>query len=790
MAFIDEQFPMAIEIGFGKLVQEYEKHLTSTDSLLQARAERIMQLVNNNPKLIEGFTSFEEVQKHQSSIDEILADLFSGILQSNEIKVASLPFNEGVIKSSQRYDNIIKAAGKGFQPEIRNFDDDTTYIMGCSIILNLYYGCKVDFRRPFYYDIPDERGIMRHYRLLYNADYISVEKSKNALDITDQDISELLDNFDNIAIWKKKFPPRSWKFKGFVLVNLFDATADVAISEFKTNLLKYDKSGDGFLEGFQKIFKTLFNSTSINVGFSAYNEENKHLESVPEKGIKSFALAADRSASCKTLLCPGSYHTIFTQHKFFAISDVQKFSNQYTQESFYKNLLNQNIHSAIFAPIMHRGALLGLLEVVSPDAQVLNSINANKLLDLMPYLEDTFVRSKTEAENALELIIQDECTSIHPSVYWKFRQEAKRVLHGLLEDNADVYFRDVVFKDVYPLFGQIDIKGSSEARNGAVQKDLLLQLSEARTILEVLLNTHKLPVYEELLYRLDTYALSIKENLDVDSEQKLLNFLENDIRPLFNHLLVSSHQEIRSLIKVYRSKLDQNIGLIYVHRKAFDQSVMAINKKMAAVLDKKQKEAQQMYPHFFERFKTDGIEHNMYIGESITRENSFNKMYLYNLRLWQLQVMCEMEQAHYTLSRKLKHPLDVASMILVFNNSLSVRFRMDEKRFDVDGTYNARYEVVKKRVDKAYIKGTTTRVTQAGKIAIVYSQKEDEKEYMGYVRFLQEKKYLGEQVEIVEIEDLQAVTGLKAIRVEVLYKAKPGQKKYYKYEDLIKEIEA
>jgi hypothetical protein len=26
---------------------------------------------------------------------------------------------------------------------------------------------------------------------------------------------------------------------------------------------------------------------------------------------------------------------------------------------------------------------------------------------------------------------------------------------------------------------------------------------------------------------------------------------------------------------------------------------------------------------------------------------------------------------------------------------------MDEKRFDVDGTYNARYEVVKKRIDKA-----------------------------------------------------------------------------------------
>ena len=41
---------------------------------------------------------------------------------------------------------------------------------------------------------------------------------------------------------------------------------------------------------------------------------------------------------------------------------------------------------------------------------------------------------------------------------------------------------------------------------------------------------------------------------------------------------------------------------------------------------------------------------------------------------------------------------------------MTISFRMDEKQFDVDGTYNARYEIVKKRVDKAYIKGTTERV--------------------------------------------------------------------------------
>ena len=229
--------------------------------------------------------------------------------------------------------------------------------------------------------------------------------------------------------------------------------------------------------------------------------------------------------------------------------------------------------------------------------------------------------------------------------------------------------------------------------------------------------------------------------------------------------------------------------MLYKHRKHYDDTITLVNKEMASLLDKEQANAQAMYPHYFERFKTDGVEHNMYIGESITKEESFNPIYLYNLRLWQLQVMCEMENAFYLMQSDFPVRLDVASMILVFNQPLSISFRMDEKQFDVDGTYNARYEIVKKRVDKAYIKGTKERLTQKGKLSIVYSQKQDEVEYLRYVKFLQSKKYLGDEVEILELQDLQAVTGLRAIRVNILYH-KNEDKSFYTYEDLMKEIKA
>ncbi len=189
-----------------------------------------------------------------------------------------------------------------------------------------------------------------------------------------------------------------------------------------------------------------------------------------------------------------------------------------------------------------------------------------------------------------------------------------------------------------------------------------------------------------------------------------------------------------------------------------------------------------------ERFKTDGVEHNLYIGASISPTKPFDIMYLHNLRLWQLQTLCEMELEHHQLKESLPYELDVTSLILVFSQALSIRFRMDEKRFDVDGTYNARYEVVKKRIDKANIKGTRERITEKEKITIVYSQNNEETEYLKYIKYLQHKKILEPAIEQFEVEDLQGVSGLRAIRVKVINNTENLISKKITYQDLLDEL--
>lgn len=782
--------PMVLKVSFNTLLKHYEALSKSKDEFLSAKAKRVLKTAQPYPELKQGFSNTQILKDRAKEIGIILQDSFAPVLTKNEIKTASVPFHDLIFNSSERFNNIINTAGKHFELNIKNMPDNHRYIIACTIILNFCYGYTLNFKRPFYYEIPDANGILRFYKIMYNADFCEIIPNDNAKKITEEDYRQLLDNFENLEMWKEKFPPNSYVFKGFVISNIFDVTEDQSISNIKSTLIGEDKRKDeNFMKNFHEIFRSLLGINDLKVGFSTYNKEADLFERVYGIGMNSYLLGDSENKNCSDALCSWSYNRLLHENNFFSVSDVDKAFevSKNRHRPHISNLKKQNIKSAIFAPIANKDELMGILEIVSNKARVLNSINANKLTDVMPFIISAVERSKKEEENLIEAIIQKECTSIHPSVHWRFAKEAKNYIKAELE-GKEASFKKIAFEDVYPLYGQIDIKGSSEARNNATRDDLSLQLKEAKHILIKAFEQECLPIYEQFIYQINSFQNDLDENFQVDSEQQISSFFIQDIEPLFLHLKQSG--QLEKHVDAYYDKIDNKINMLYQHRKDYDETIAKINREMAAILDKKQEEAQQMYPHFFERFKTDGVEHNMYVGKSISKKSSYNKIYLYNLRLWQLQVMCEMENAYYQMQSNFLVNLDVASMVLVFNQPLSISFRMDEKHFDVDGTYNARYEIVKKRVDKAFIKNTTERITQKGKISIVYSQKQDEQEYLRYIKFLQSKNYLGTDIEIVELQDLQAVTGLKAIRVSVLYHKDEDDKAVYTYNDLMKELKA
>lgn len=74
-----------------------------------------------------------------------------------------------------------------------------------------------------------------------------------------------------------------------------------------------------------------------------------------------------------------------------------------------------------------------------------------------------------------------------------------------------------------------------------------------------------------------------------------------------------------------------------------------------------------------------------------------------------------MRQSKPTLST----PLDTAHLIFLQAFPLAVTLWVEEKHFSVDGAYNCRYEIVKKRIDKAQIRDTGERRTQPDQVVTV-----------------------------------------------------------------------
>ena len=777
--------PFNVSLSFNKLIDQYKNRIgNEKNTLIRNYLEKLLEYINKYPSLYEGITNQEELITLKEPINFLLSDLFPGALTYNEIKVATPPLCNLLFNHTERFKEILIKAGNDYIPQIEGLNEKNMYIMACTFILNKYYNKNIDFKRPMYYHIPDDNGIVRSYKIAINADFTEITPTKNAIEITDEDISLLLQNFDNIAIWKEKFPPYSWNLKGFSILNLTDVTLDNVNSDLKSNLLVHNPNTKNDFKEFEANFGKLFNNIDLRVGFTLFNKASNTFAKRPEKQTESFLIGSKNEEKCDSYLCQYSYDQLINKHKIFSLTDVEDYAKKTAYNDLARTLLSNDIKSCIFVPIVYQEELLGILEIVSSNKNELNSVNANKLDDILPYIVTTAKRSKDLAENQIKAVIQSECTSIHPTVLWKFEEEAQLFLTRKAK-NEEAVFNDICFDHVYPLFGQIDIKGSSEARNKAIQTDLIFQLNIVKKIFELAREKEALPFYEQMIFRVNEFIEALENDFNTTSEETLLHFLSREINPTMPHIKNLS-EKLHLEVKNYEQLISPETGIVSDHRLDYEQSVQTINEHMAAYLDKKQEEAQAVFPHFYERFKTDGVEHNMYIGKSLVKDKDFNKVYLNNLRLWQLTTMCDMENNFYSLQNKIPLKLDCASLILVFGNSLSIRYRVDEKKFDVDGSYNARYEIIKKRIDKAFIKGTQERITQKGKLVIVYSQKKDELEYMRYLTFLKTKNYVEDDIELLELEDLQGVVGLKALRVSITYNKPNGT---LTYNDLIKQIE-
>lgn len=756
------EFPAIMQVSFFKLIEDLERQAESSNEHLANYAKGLLKVVEENPALRDGIETDEELQQYIDSIHKLCQPLFPETLSTNEIKILTPLFHFEPLVTSVRFDTIIKASGEAFAYSMKDVDADMLYLYCCYFILAKYYGFSVYASSPQFVEIFNkQQDLIRTYKILTNADMTEFIPTDKAKEITHADYEELISNLDDIDLWKSKFPPNSWIFRGVSITNLVDVTIDQSITSITSNLLV--KSVDTF-DKIQWGLRKMLGHADVSIGILLL--EDGKLIPMGREGVSSFLLKNDDTIDCNAEMCTKSSAKLLAKKEEFVITNTERYAQE-KNSVFSEKLIDAGIKSYVLIPICYENEFLGYFELASERKYALHKGIKKVLEHILPSMAMAHQRFMEEEKNTVEAVIQQECTTIHPSVKWRFEEEAIRFIDKKMKGEQPG-FKDIIFDNLYPLYGQMDIKGSSERRNKAVSADLIKQIDAVNKVLRAAYKRMKMPIFEELRFRANNFKNELNQGLAAGSEHKILSFLKAEVYPAFEHL-EEVNTELREYIQNYRALLDPELHSIYEERKKYDTSVNYINQRLAAYIDKRQVDAQAMFPHYFERYKTDGVEYNIYVGDSITKERKFNTLFLRNLRLWQLIVMCEMENEFKSIQHDLDTTIEMASLVLVYNTAISVHFRMDEKQFDVEGAYNARYEIIKKRVDKAKIKGTNERITQPGKLVIVYSQDSDAREYQDYLEYMASQGYIEEDVEDLPLEDLQGIHGLRALRARVLY---------------------
>ncbi|WP_114782468.1 GAF domain-containing protein [Botryobacter ruber] len=760
------EFPFKTSLSLWPLASYWENKLKCTPNCNMSRVEELSNLLKHTPALLKPIHDSSVIKKHINTVNTLMEDIFPSALWENDLRAAVIPFHFESFYATPRLEELQLLDGANY-PEKLNIDKKTLLfrqiLSAYTLILDKFYNANFTVDEPFIFTFKDKfTQLERHYKLTIDLKFMEVKAKGELKTLSPQMINFLINRYHDLDLWMQKLPPENFEFTGFAIYDFTDVTNEETISSLRFDLLDQDAiSTDEGFENLQQKLRVLFKLPGIQLGIATCPELHEFDSNYARKIWQGLVL----STTCSLRLADlrGSvYEPVIRYGHTIIVEDLEVFKHPTLVEN---QLLESGIRNLIIAPLEFEGKRIGLLELASHIPGELNALTTIRLKEILPLFALAMNRGLDELRSSIQNIIKEKYTAIHPIVEWRFTQAAINLLEKR-ERNASSEIEPIVFKDVYPLYGVSDIRGSATERNKAIQGDLLEQLVLAKEVLLAAKNNLSLSILDELVFKLDKFSQSIVHELTTGDEDVILDFLRSEIEPLFDHFL-EKNPTAAGPIKAYQKAIDNPYGVVFNKRRAYEESLYMINETISSFLDREEAKAQQIFPHYFEKYKTDGLEYNIYIGASLLNNGAFQPIYLKNMRLWQLMLSCEIARRLQNMRANLKLPLEITQLILVHSASISIRFRLDEKKFDVDGAENIRYEILKKRIDKATIRDTEERLTQPEKIAIIYTQPKEAQEYMRYIEFLQSEGYITDEVEHLELEEMQGVQGLKALRVSV-----------------------
>lgn len=766
--FGDFRFPFNSRLSFVPLLRHWQALQKSRLPAQAFLAKEIHRLAQEAPVMKKAIKNTKVLERYPELVNLLVAPLFPTTPGISSLGRVFKPFDIRSIYETPAFTSLTQEVPHEYlilDKEPKECTANSIYVAYC-LVLNAHYGYQLPVEMSYTVSVQlKETGLIQHYKCINNLNFLDIVAVKPLPKLSDAQIKDLLSTPLDTAKWLQAIPPDHFELHGIIADTMTDITEEMAISQLKNQLLSRNAfGGHQRIQQLQQSLRSYLALPDLRLGLAAtddqgsmcvgYKYQIEHLLSTQELVSESSRLAED-----------SIYQRAIKTKKPMLLQDISEYEDPSSVEV---DLINQGYRSMLVCPLLDKQQnIIGLLEVASPEVMAMTDLKAMKVAGIIPLFEMAILRRRDELDNQIEAIIREKYTSLHPSVEWKFMENAFYTWQNRMGNQRNKLPQDITFKQVHPFYGQSDIVSSTTLRNQAVKADLEDNLKMASQLLTECAKNIPFPVIDQCLFKIKQQLEGLKEDFTSARESKLVEFIQIELHPLLQQLELDL-PSFREPIQAYFRELDSSSGVLYNRRRAYEQSVSMINQVLVSSLQKEQAEAQVLVPHYFEKYKTDGIEFDMYAGQSLLNNKNFSKLHLQNLRIWQLKALCKLTREVARIQPELPVPLQTAQMIFVYGNAIDIHFRMDEKRFDVDGAYNIRYEIIKKRIDKAVVAGTKERLRAPGTISIVYTNDKDRKEYLEYLQFLTAKGWVDAKVEDLSLAKLQGVEGLRALRVKVI----------------------
>ncbi|MEO7767589.1 MAG: GAF domain-containing protein [Ferruginibacter sp.] len=635
------------------------------------------------------------------------------------------------------------------------------------LVLQKLYNYTAEQKKELIHGLVNPRtGLYQYYRINIDRRFTAI-KTRSALPHIDkQQIDACLACANSKKQLEEMVPLKNLVASGFTIITFTDVTAKQAVEQISKEVAAFSvEQSETSFKQVTLLLQTIAGNQHYRFGLMPIFTINNRAALLYENFPFSIIVKA-----CVDKGVPKKSFDLFIK-AFLKYPVLIKYT-----PGVKNNILPESIQSALsrsgfpfysLAPVFAGTQLVGIFEITSDGNSGLtdNSLGDN-LLPVIPYISQMLQYFIDKFNRTIDTIIKDQFTNIQPAVQWKFNEAAWHYFRNHQVEKKNTEIENISFNEVYPLYGAVDIQNSTIERNKALRQDLLFQLNLLRDVLHTI-ESVAVDSSKDLIVACDFWLYQLADYISIEQEMQLNDYLQNEVTPYLQSFRDSKNSSLAKKIYDYREEIDEDEGAAFSERRRLESSIKLINGAVSHYLDLLNVQLQSAYPCYFEKIRTDGAEYDIYMGQSIAPKIPFKMSFLYKTRLIQLQAMAAITRLTNSLVPQLEHALQTTQLVFVHSRPIDICFRNDERRFDVEGAYNIRYHIIKKRIDKVHLRGTEERLTQVGKIAIVYYNEKDVSEYVAYISKLQEKDILLDDLEHLELEELQGVSGLKALRVGV-----------------------